>query len=232
MLGTAPVGFGPAPGFYSGNTKIRVAFTGTGANAVTYYSCKERFNNGSTRNCTAIGTGSYTITTAGDARVMTLSNPPLLASGLGYQGVFVERGGKVYSGYQSTTTTTNTAGLNLAATNALFSQLGLPAVNPDTPLALTKTSYAGDWQVSDGSAGFETVSIGNDGSYGCTNTNPVDGTTNDPCTLTFSDLTTGTLTFTLPDGTFTGTFNFMSGVASGTFVDGGGTSASISGARR
>jgi len=235
-LGTAPVGFGPAPGFYSGNTKLRVAFTGTGTNPVTYYACKERFNNGSPRNCTAIGTGTYTITTLGDASVMTLSNPPLIASGLGYQRVFVERGGKIYAGYQNSTTTTNTARLNLAASNALAAQLGLPAVDPETPLALTKTSYAGDWLVSDaaGAPGVETISIAADGSVNCSWT---DGTNSDPvhaCTLNFSDLAAGA--FTMVDGasTNTGAFNFLTGAAGGTYIDPTATptTGSFVGARR
>ena len=39
-IGTAPVGTGTAPGFYTGNTKLRIAFKGTGTNPVTYYACK------------------------------------------------------------------------------------------------------------------------------------------------------------------------------------------------
>jgi hypothetical protein len=236
-LGTAPVGTGAtAPGFYSGNTRLRVAFKGTGTNPVTYYSCKERFNNGSPRNCTAIGTGSYSISTLGDARIMTLSSPPLIASGLGYQRVFVERAGKIYLGYQNSTTTTNTARLNLVATNALFTQLGLPTVNPDTPMALTKTSYAGDWLVSDtaGAPGVTTFSIAANGNVSCSWT---DGTTTDPvhaCTLTFSNPGTGA--FSMVDGvsTVTGTMNFLTGAASGTYNDPTSTPAtgSFAGARR
>ena len=58
-LGSAPVGTGAtAPGFYSGNTRLRIAFKGTGTNPVTYYACKERFNNGASLNCTVIGAGN------------------------------------------------------------------------------------------------------------------------------------------------------------------------------
>ena len=176
-------------------------------------------NKGSARNCTAIGPGSYAIADMGDARVMTLSNPPLIASGLGYQGVFVERGGKVYFGYQSNTTTINTAGLNLAATNALASQLGLPAVDPDTPLALTRTSYTGDWEVSDPNANGSTIiHIYGGGNADCTSIDG-SGTTNYACTVAFTDLAAGAFNLSAPDGTATGTLNFLTGAASGTYTD-------------
>jgi hypothetical protein len=35
--------------------------------------------------------------------------------------------------------------LNTVASAALLAKLGLPAVNVDTPLALTLASYQGDW---------------------------------------------------------------------------------------
>lgn len=232
-LGTAPVGFGSAPGFYSGNTKLRVAFKGTGTNPVTYYACKERFNNGSTRNCTEIGTGTYTIATQGDARVMALSNPPLIASSLGYQRVFVERNGKIYAGYQNNPTTTKTARLNLVATNALASQLGLPTVDPEAPLALTRTSYSGEWVISDPVAadGSTTIRIDGNGNVTCT---WIDSTGNgtDPCTLTFTDLAKGAFTLTDDYGIATGTLNFLTGAASGTFADTDGSNGSFVGVRR
>lgn len=233
-IGNAPVGTGAAaPGFYSGNTKLRVAFKGTGTNPVTYYACKERFNNGTPRNCTEIGTGTYTITPLGDARVMTLSNPPLIASGLGYQRVFVERGGKVYLGYQNNMTTTNTARLNLAATNALASQLGLPLVDPEAPLALTRTSYSGEWVISDPVAadGSTTIRIDGNSNVTCTWIDST-GTGTDPCTLAFTDLANGTFTLTDDYGTATGTLNFLTGAASGTFADTDGSNGSFMGVRR
>lgn len=233
-IGNAPVNTGAtAPGFYSGNTRLRVAFKGTGTNPVTYYACKEHFNNGSPRNCTEIGTGSYTIAPLGDARVMTLSNPPLIASGLGYQRVFVERGGKVYLGYQNNTTTTNTARLNLAATNALASQLGLPTVDPEAPLALTRTSYSGEWVVFDSVAadGSTTIRIDGNGNVTCSWIDST-GSGTDPCTLAFTDLANGAFTLTDADGTATGTLNFLTGVASGTYADTDGSTGSFIGARR
>ena len=62
-VGSAPVNSGTAPGYFTTNTLVRLAFTGSGTNPVTYYACKQRFIDGSTRNCTAIGTGSYAIAT-------------------------------------------------------------------------------------------------------------------------------------------------------------------------
>ena len=224
-VGTAPVGSGTAPGFYSGNTVYRLAFKGTGTNPVTYYACKQRFNNGSARNCTPIGTGNYAITTKGDARVMTLSNPPTAASSLGYQRVFVERGGKIYLGYQNNTGTFNSARLNLPATNALFAQIGLPAVDVNTPLALTRTSYAGDWELFDTVAtNASTIfSLFSNGTTSCrAYENGVLGRSF-PCVLAFSNLTTGSFTLTdndgLSDNTATGVFNFLTGIANGSYTE-------------
>lgn len=65
---------------------------------MTYFACKQRFNTGTIRNCTAIGTGSCTIATLGDARVMTLGNPPVQAAPLTYNRVSFERGGRICYG--------------------------------------------------------------------------------------------------------------------------------------
>ena len=225
-IGTAPVGTGTAPGYYSGNTKLRIAFKGTGTNPVTYYACKERFNNGSTRNCTEIGTGSYTIATLGDARVMTLNNAPSQTLPLTFTQVFVERGGKIYFGYQGKPTVSNSARLNLTGTNALFSQLGLPAVDPDTPLTLTKTSYAGDWAVIDNASPLESalLRLFADGTARCIDT---DGratpalVTSNACTVNFSNVADGNFTLSIPGSTatVTGNFNFLTGAASGTYTE-------------
>ena len=129
VIGSAPTSTLPTTAYYTGNTVIRVAFTGSGANAVTYYGCKQRYS-GSTMSCAPIGTGTYTIETLGDARVMKLNNPPALATTLTYNRVFVERGGKVYWGYQDKPSTYQRARLNLTAGNALFTQIGIPTVTP------------------------------------------------------------------------------------------------------
>ena len=119
-----------ATGYYTGNTKLRVSFAGGSSTAVTYYACLERSINGSTRNCTEIGTGSYAITTVGDARVMTLGNLPSQAAGLSYERVFVERAGQVYWGYKDKLNIAKTVRLNGTAANAVFTQFGIPTFTP------------------------------------------------------------------------------------------------------
>ena len=217
-LGTIPLNSGTAPGFYSGNTLLRIAFTGSGTNPVTYYACQERFNNGSTRNCTSIGTGSYTITTLGDARVMTFSNPPALAAPLTYNRVFVERGGYVYFGYQNKPIVTNSARLNTAAANAFLSQLGLTPDDPSVPLALTAGSYQGTWdfrETASTTAGT-TVFIGSSGSVSCQDRATSSFFT---CSLTITDPSTGAFTYSDSSSSAVGTASFIAGTASGTFHD-------------
>lgn len=238
-LGTAPVGTGTAPGYYSGNTKLRVAFKGTGTNPVTYYACKERFNTGSTRNCTAIGTGSYTIATLGDARVMTLNSLPSQAAALSFTRVFVERAGRIYAGYQNKPNVTNSARLNLRATNALFRQLDLTPVNPDTPLALTKASYAGDWELFDtmDTTASTVVSIFNNDDTSCAAYENGVQVRQFVCTLAFSDVASGSFTLTDMDGlsnnTASGVFSFLTGAANGTYIETSpAATGSFAGARR
>ncbi len=225
-LGTAPVGTGAtAPGFYSGNTKLRLAFKGTGTNPVTYYSCKERFNNGSTRNCTAIGTGSYTISSLGDARILTLTNSPLIANDLGYQRVFVERGGKIYFGYKNNLGTFNSARLNLPATNALLTQLGLPTVDVNVPLTLTAASYQSTWDLTSSiSSQSATLNVGTNGLGTCTQ-----GGVAAACTLSFTNLATGAFTLASINGSTTGTLDFLSGQVAATYTTPAGT---FTGSRR
>jgi hypothetical protein len=112
-----PVGTG---NFYTRDANLRFAFTG--ANAVTYYLCQVR-TGGSTRNCTSIGSGSYSISTVGDARVMSFNNSPALAGRLNYNRILVERGGKVYYGYVLKPVSTDGVRLNLPAGEALIKQL-------------------------------------------------------------------------------------------------------------
>ena len=126
-IGTASIA--NATAYYTTNALIRVAFTG--ANAVSYYSCKQMAVYGSARNCTTIGTGTYSIETLGDGRVLKLSNVPSQAASLTYERVFVERGGKVYWGYQNKNgVITHRARLNLEAANAMFQQIGIPKITP------------------------------------------------------------------------------------------------------
>ncbi|OYU46791.1 MAG: hypothetical protein CFE44_00365 [Burkholderiales bacterium PBB4] len=97
---------------------------------MAYYSCKQRALNGTPRNCKTIGTGTYSIESLGDARVLKLSNAPSEAAPFTYDRVFVERSGKVYLGYQDKLGSRQNVRLNLEATNALFQQIGIPKVSP------------------------------------------------------------------------------------------------------
>ena len=113
----------PALSFYRAARNIRVAFS-TGS-SVTYYGCAARNTDGSTRNCDAIGTGSFSIETVGDARVMRFAGVPADAAALVYTRIFVERGGKVYFGYHDKLRVDNAVRLNAQGMDALFAQLGL-----------------------------------------------------------------------------------------------------------
>jgi hypothetical protein len=115
--------------YYTTTALLRVSF---GANdAATYYSCYQRAD-ASTRNCTVIGSGTYAIQTLGDARVMTFTGLPTLSQRMGWSRIFVERGGKLYYGYQNTPgTLTQNIRLNLPAANAVLSQLGLDPIVPN-----------------------------------------------------------------------------------------------------
>ena len=129
--------------YYNNVGRMRVAFTGPG-NATTYYQCLVRRLDNSTRNCTAIGTGTYTIATLGDARVMSFNNVPAPIQRVTFSRLFVERGGKVYFGFKNPVgIETANVRLNLAAAQAVTFQLGLPRILPaDTPKALTGAKAA------------------------------------------------------------------------------------------
>jgi len=220
-IGTAPTGVGIGPGYYSTNTRLRIAFKGPVPNAVTFYACKERLSNGSTRNCTPIGTGTYSIQTLGDARVLTLSNAPVQAAPLTYNRVFVERGGLIYLGYQSKLGTVNSARLNLTGANALLTQLGIPTEDPSTPWALTAASYQGTWDVKDSTqptvANGTTIFVSQGGTVSCQHRATASFL---GCSLSISDPATGAFTFSMADGTTSsGTLNFMTGTGSGTYHD-------------
>ncbi|CAN5305971.1 hypothetical protein BH11PSE9_BH11PSE9_18730 [soil metagenome] len=222
-IGSVALNTGTAPGFYSGNTKLRIAFNGTGTNPVTYLACKERFTNGSNRNCTAIGTGSYAITTLGDARVLTLINPPLQAAPLNYNRVFVERGGLIYLGYQSKPIVNSNARLNTIGATALLAQLGLPPEDPSVPYELTAGSYQGTWDVKDATAATTangtTIYINGNGNVFCQDRSDASFFA---CTLSFTDAATGAFSLTATDsgGVASGHFDFLAGTGSGSFADG------------
>ena len=220
-VGSVNVG-GTPTAFYTGNKVLRLGFQGAGSNAVTYYSCEQRFVNGSSRACKTTGTGTYTITTLADgSRTMTFSNHPAYA-GQNTDRVFVERNGKVYSGYKARLATTNNARLNMEGANALFTQLGLPANNPEVPMAFTSTSYQGTWDVRATTQAFAFnvgtgLFLNNDGTVGC-----VDRTnnTNFACSATFSDTTTGAFSGSNANGaTYSGIVNLVAGTITGTFTN-------------
>jgi hypothetical protein len=114
--------------FYRQTRDLRFAFTGEGQ--VTYYNCLIRSSGGTGRNCDVAGTGSYTIQTLGDARVLTITTPPASTAPLTYERVLIERGGVVSSGFRVKPTTSDTARLNLVAANTVLGQLGLPLIAP------------------------------------------------------------------------------------------------------
>ncbi|MBC7706024.1 MAG: hypothetical protein H7274_19015 [Rhodoferax sp.] len=221
VLGTAPLNTGVAPGFYSGNTRLRVAFKGTGTNPTTYYACKERFDSGSSRNCVVIGTGSYTIASLGDARVMTFNNLPAQAAPLTYTRVFVERGGLVYYGYQSKLSAVSNARLNTIGGTALLSQLGLSPEDPTVPMVLTAGSYQGTWDAK-GSPGLAingtTIFINANGNISCQAPSNLSFFA---CSLTITNPATGAFSYANPANgtTSTGNLNFLTGTGSGTFND-------------
>lgn len=216
-IGTALTGSGPAPGYYTTNTRLRVAFKGPGENAVTYYACRERFVSPSTRNCKVIGAGSYTITTLGDARVMTLNSLPVQTAALDYNRVFVERGGHVYYGYQFKPAVYNSARLNIIGTNALLTQLGIAIEDLSVPLALTAASYQGNWDLlpMNSVAPTRTVFISPTGATSCQNRTTMAFYT---CTLTVTDPATGAFTYSDSFGnTASGVASFINGTGTGTY---------------
>ncbi len=123
------VGTANITAFYSGNVAVRVAFDAVG-NGVRYYRCQQRMSDSSVRNCDSAGVGTYSISTQGDSRILSLVGQPDVDP-LGYRRIFVERGGKVYHGYVTTLSVDSvTARPNLEATNALFNALGIPPITP------------------------------------------------------------------------------------------------------
>jgi len=235
QLGTAPVGIVQPAGsesYYTTNTLLRVGFAP--GNVAKYFSCQQRVD-GSTRNCDPIGTGTYSISTLGDARILTLANTPVQAAAL-QERVFVERGGKVRIGYKNRVTPNPSARLNLPATNALLAKLGMEAVDANAPFAFTPASYQGDWMVWNAadvdavdfsllriSSGFN----GTNATYSC-----IDNTgTPFSCTVTLD--AAGSLTEVDPDGTLTATLDMSTGEVTGTFQPAtGGAAETIVGRRR
>lgn len=126
---TLPAGTG---NYYNTTASLRVAFAASG-NRVTFYRCYRRASDGSPRNCSLLGLGTWAVQVLGDGRVMSFSVQPALAQKLGYARVFVERGGRVYYGYKNPAGSVGTdLRLNMTAANAVLQQLGLPLIQPVT----------------------------------------------------------------------------------------------------
>jgi hypothetical protein len=245
QIGTAPLSGTRAAStsFWTTNQLLRVSF---GPNStVKYYSCRQRQYDGNARNCDEIGTGTYSISTLGDARVMQLQNLPPQAAALNYERTFVERGGKVYYGYRVKGLPYSQARMNQAAGNALVSQLGAgPQLNADSVAALLPASYAGDWifwpasdpaQWFSSNAGIVRINpeyIGTTTGYQCFDTSAGLPTTPFACTLTLNPAT-GAVTLTESGSSSTATLLFNAGTATGSSIDTAtSTTMAIQGRRR
>ncbi len=222
-IGTAPLLATPTS-FYTTNTYIRLAFTAGAPKEVTYYTCKQRQIDGSTRECKALaGKGSYSITDLPDgSRFMSISNPPSAISHLTFDKAFVQRNGAVYHAYQDRLTVSKSVRLNTVGTQALLSQLGVPPVNPELPMPLTAASYQGTWDVRPTSQAFAfnvgtRLVINGNNTVQC-----FDNTTGTSfaCTVSVTNPATGAFTYTNTGNgnTAVGTLNFMQGIGSGTLT--------------
>ncbi|MFT3800028.1 MAG: hypothetical protein QM766_02325 [Burkholderiaceae bacterium] len=115
--------------FYTYDQDLRVAFGADGK--ADFYACRTRASNGSPRNCDPVSSGRYAIETLGDSRVMRFSGVPAQLGRLGYDRIFVERGGRVYAGSRTKPVSGNSIRLNEVAAKALFIKLGLPQLADD-----------------------------------------------------------------------------------------------------
>ncbi len=143
-IGDVPDDFISSSGHYrSGVKNLRVSFAD--GNRADYWLCLRRASDGSARNCTAAGSGTYRIDTLGDGRVLRLAGEPQVAGRLGYVRTMVERGGKVWFGSRGRLTTSRQLRLNHVASDALFGALGMPAPRASAPLTATSllASYMG-----------------------------------------------------------------------------------------
>ena len=136
-VGDVATPYANATGFYKVGLKDLRASFGAG-NVVNYWLCLRRASDNSPRNCSAAGTGSYSIDTLGDARVLRLAGLPAIAGNLSYHRIMVQRGGKVFYGSRSKLALTHQLRLNGPASQALFDALGMPAPQA-APAKLTPT---------------------------------------------------------------------------------------------
>jgi hypothetical protein len=226
--------------FFTSNQMLRVAFGDNGA--TKYYSCRQRSWDNSARNCDVIGTGTYSISTLGDARILTLNDQPALFGALNYERVFVQRGGKVYLGYKNRPSVTSSARFNLEGSNAVLQQLNLPTFTSSTTTVPSPASYQGDWflwDASTGASGYEGEATlvrinpnynGGNSGYQCFDAVTLSPTTSFACTISINPAT-GVLSFSDATGSATVTLNLVTGAASGTAIN-GATTVSVIGRRR
>jgi hypothetical protein len=150
-IGTVNTTFADTSGsayFRDGQQSLRVSF-GSGT-AVNYWLCPMRASDSSPRNCTAAGTGSYSIETLGNGRVVRLANLPALAGSLSYTRTMVEHNGQIWYGFRGKPTVTKQIRPNLEATHALLAALDIPA--PRTGAALTADTLLRDYTSQQGRA--------------------------------------------------------------------------------
>lgn len=212
-----------ATSFYTTNTRLRVAF-GSG-NVANYFSCQERFD-GSTRNCDLLGSGTYAIQTLGDGRAMTFSGLPAATAVLTSKRVFVERSGRVYYGFNPKAGAFSGAGLNLPALNALFGVLGLPTIDPNTPIVLSAASYSGTYKgtFTGTDSGTFTTAINPAGVTSCSGTSVASGAF--ICNFTVTPSTTDTTKAAISIGVtstgaaFNGIADYNTGLISGSWANG------------
>lgn len=227
-----------ATAYYTTNQVFRVAF---GANkAITYYKCLQRWD-GSVRNCDSIGTGTYEITTVGDARVMTLGNPPPQLATVTYDRVFVERAGKVYFGYKSKPTAYSQARFNLEGANAFIGQLSTgPQVTVESTVVLTPASWAGDWIFwassdpaawNSSNAGVVRIQPNFNGTSGYQCFDAIGNATTTAFTCTVTLDSSGALTVVDSTSTMSATLRFVEGTATGSSLENSVTTP-VLGARR
>ncbi|MFT4100864.1 MAG: hypothetical protein QM674_07470 [Burkholderiaceae bacterium] len=119
----------PASAYYNGNLDVRVALDAGGA--ARFFTCSMRKSDGSPRNCDPASTGGYAVETLGDSRLMRFSGLPSRLGGLGFERIFVERGGKVYFGARAKPSNGHSIRMNDVAAKAMFIQLGLPQLAED-----------------------------------------------------------------------------------------------------
>jgi hypothetical protein len=178
---TPPDGTG---NYYSTTLLLRVGFAASG-NGATYYGCLQRKADGSPRNCTVLGSGTYGVQTLGDAKVMTFTGLPAITQRTGFSRVFVERGGRVFYGFQNVTGITHTLRFNLVAGNAILTQLGLQPMVPQTQSSdagtasqALYTAAKGAWGGNDAD-GSSFIRFGDGGSFLLANSD-VSGTHEQP----------------------------------------------------